>query len=550
MKLTNKEIKDILISQSYLEADDFKEADKKCEKKEGALASCLLTNGIISKDLLGQALAEWYKIPYADLNSNQPSRDQVLKIKRDTAMKYRVVLFSDDGKNAVVTTDNPKQKDLTAVLKSALPKRKITIAFSVPEDIDETFVHYRKTLNTKFSGIIKENRKFAPEIIDSIIDDASTYRASDIHFEPQGENVLIRFRIDGVLQEAGRVEYQYYENILNRIKVQAQLRIDEHNNAQDGAIRFVTNSGISVDLRISIIPTLDGEKVVIRLLSEYVQGLSLGDLGFDAKEESTLEKHISKPFGMILSVGPTGSGKTTTLYTLLKRLNKPNVNVTTIEDPVEYKVQGINQIQVNNQTGLTFAKGLRSIVRQDPNVILIGEIRDADTAEIAVNAALTGHLVLSTFHANDASTAIPRLIDMGVEPFLLSSTIEVIVAQRLARKLCERCRYSVSGSDSYVKNFHKDVSKYFTGNKKTVFRAKGCDSCNNTGYKGRVGLFELISATPEFKDLILKNPSAQQIWDLYFKKGGARTLFEDGLDKVSKGLTSLEEVMRVAPPLD
>ncbi len=548
MKIKDEELKKVLMNGNYLNEEDFKGL-KKSANKDTPLSQVLISEGLVSKDILGQAISEWYKVPYADLNSNQPSRDQVLKINKQIALKYRVVLFSVNGKNVVVTTDEPKKTGLKNKLQEIFPGQKVSIALSVPEDIDEALVHYRQSLSTKFSEIIAKNSQFAPEIINLIIDDAISFKASDIHFEPQGKDVLIRFRVDGVLQEAGRVRNEYYENILNRIKIQARLRIDEHNNAQDGAIRFAFKDGQSIDLRVSVIPVLDGEKIVIRVLSKYIQNFSFNELGVGEMEEKKLNDHINKPFGLILSVGPTGSGKTTTLYTLVKKLNKPGINITTIEDPVEYKILGVNQIQVNNITGLTFAKGLRSIVRQDPNVILVGEIRDTETVQISLNAALTGHLVLSTFHANDAASTIPRLIDMGAEPFLLSSTIEVIIAQRLARKLCERCRYSETLKSSYLKNFPNQVLDYLKSNNKNIFRSKGCDSCSNTGYKGRIGLFETIEATPEFKDLILKNPSAQEIRD-FCSKNGSLTLFKDGLDKVSKGLTSLEEVVRVAPPGD
>lgn len=548
MFLKNEKLKEILIKQHYLVEDDFKDLAKECKDDKKDLSECLLNNNIISKDILGQALAEWHKIPYADLNSIQPSREQVLKIKATFAQKYRLVFFKEDEETVTITTDNPKQKGLEGQLKSLFPKKKIILAFSVSQDIDNVFVYYRKALNTKFSTVIKNNLRFAPEIVDLVIEDAYLYNSSDIHFEPLTDEVLIRFRIDGLLQEAGRIEKKYYENIVNRIKIQSQLRIDEHNKPQDGAIRFNLKKGNPVDLRISIIPTLNGEKIVVRLLSEYIRDLSLSELGFSAEAEEIIEKSSRRPFGLILSVGPTGSGKTTTLYTILKQLNNPELNVTTIEDPVEFKIAGINQIQVDNESGLTFAKGLRSIVRQDPNVILVGEIRDQETAEISVNSALTGHLVLSTFHANDAATAIPRLIDMGVEPFLLSSTLEIIVAQRLARKLCEHCRYSERVDKKFLKENYPATQEFLTNDKYTLFKAKGCDACNHTGYKGRIGLFEIVHITPNLKDLIMTNPSSTEIWKMA-KKEGAITLFEDGFEKVKKGVTSLDEVMRVAPPL-
>ena len=427
---------------------------------------------------------------YADLNSNKPSAVQVQKIPEIIAKKFRIVFFAEEKNKVMITTDNPQQKDLPAELARIFPKQKIIITYSLSEDIDTIFIQYQKPLETRFSKIIEGGGRIAPELLEEIFDDALTYHASDIHFEPRQEDALVRFRVDGVLHEAGRIPKEHYENILNRIKVQSSLRIDEHFAAQDGSLRYEKN-GTVVDLRTSIIPTVEGEKVVLRLLASYVQGFSLGDLGLSSLHQSLLEVAAQKPFGMILVVGPTGSGKTTTLYALLKIVNNPDVNITTIEDPVEYKMRNINQIQVNPQTNLTFVKGLRSIVRQDPDIILVGEIRDEETAQIAVNAALTGHLLYSTLHANDAATSIPRLLDMGVEPFLLASTLDVVIAQRLVRKICDNCRHSVTRSTASFKTPQlASVASYFPKKPFTLYEGKKCEECGHTGYKGRTAIFE------------------------------------------------------------
>jgi len=324
------------------------------------------------------------------------------------------------------------------------------------------------------------------------------------------------------------------------------MRIDEHFVPQDGAITREVD-GRKIDLRIALVPTVYGEKVAVRLLNAYVQDYTLTDIGLSEAHCQMLQDYSKKPFGMILSVGPTGSGKTTTLYALLKLLNQPNVNITTMEDPVEYKIDGINQIQVREASNLTFARGLRSIVRQDPNIILVGEIRDQETAEIAVNAALTGHLMLSTFHANDAATAIPRLIDMGVEPFLLASTMEVVIAQRLVRKICGVCRYSLPVADAIkAAEAHPDLKKYFGPGDKT-YAGKGCVACSDTGYHGRMALFEFIEMTPEMRDLIITNPSTPQV-EALARKQGSGSMFEDGLLKVKNGMTTVEELVRVVEP--
>lgn len=539
-------IKDILLKGSYVTPEDIRRAEEYATKNKSSFEGYLLNEGIITKNLLGQAIAEFFKLDYADLQVDAPSPQQVQAIPEDIARTYRIVLYKWDALNLTIATDNPNKQELLVFLSTLYPDKKIHLAYSFPEDIDNSFICYRKPLETRFSEILKNKSVIAPEIIKEIVSDAVAFKASDIHFEPQENELEVRFRIDGVLREAGRIPKDIYENILNRIKVQAHIRTDEHFSAQDGAIRFLTTEG-TVDMRVSIIPTLDGEKVVIRLLAEYVKGFTFADLGISGKDQEIFLNSAKKPFGMILVTGPTGSGKTTTLYALLKMLNQPGINITTIEDPVEYKIQGVNSIQVNPQTNLTFAKGLRSIIRQDPDIILVGEIRDLETAEIAVNAALTGQLLFSTFHANDAATAIPRLLDMGVEPFLMASTLELVIAQRLVRKICDRCKTSNSVSLSDLEKVHPHVRKYYTQNPATLYKGKGCVYCSNSGYKGRTAIFEFIQISQEMQDLILRKPSARQISELAFKEGG-RSLFEDGIEKVKSGITTIDELLRVTPP--
>lgn len=520
------DIKKILLAENYVSLEDMTKAEKYAKDNHVSVTDYLFNEEILTKDLFGQAMAEFFKVEYSDLNSYLPDKKQTLLIPEEIAKQFKVVVFKQNEKEVVIATDNPTQAGVLEALKQIFPKQKIILSYSLLEDIEESFVHYRKTLETRFGKIIEQEGKVIPQIIDEIIQDSLIFNASDIHFEPQSEEVLIRFRIDGVLQEVGRIPKNYYENMINRIKVQANLRTDEHLSSQDGAIHYEKGESVA-DIRVSIVPILDGEKVVMRILSKYVRGFNLSNLGLSTANEKMLIEASSKPFGMILVVGPTGSGKTTTLYSLIRILNKPEVNIATIEDPAEYKIKGINQIQVNRETNLDFSAGLRSIVRQDPDIILVGEIRDNETVEIAVNAALTGHLLLSTFHANDAATAIPRLLDMKVEPFLLASTMELIIAQRLVRRICENCRYS------------------YTENKQTVYKGKGCNVCNNTGYKGRIAIFEFIQITAQMQDLILKNPSSKEIWKIASKQG-SKTLFEDGMEKVKSGITTLEEVERVA----
>ena len=542
----SSQLREALLTGNYVTKEDLVRAEREAEIRRSSIVEFLLAEEFVTKDLIGQAMAESFTVAYGDLNSHQPTKEQVLKIPQEIAKKFRAVLFNDTEKEVMVATDTPAQEGLVESLQQLFPKRKVTIVYSLPEDIDVSFVQYRKSLETRFSKIIEGQKRVAPEILEEIFQDALNYNASDIHFEPQGEHVVVRFRIDGVLQEAGTIPAAYYENILNRVKVQSGLRIDEHYKPQDGSLRYETKE-VAVDMRTSIVPTVEGEKIVLRVLAAYVQGLSLTDLGLSSHDQTLLEDMSEKPFGMLLVTGPTGSGKTTTLYALVKILNKPDVNIMTIEDPVEYKVRGINQIQVNTQADLTFESGLRSIVRQDPDTILVGEIRDAETADIAINAALTGHLLLSTFHANDAATAMPRLLEMGVEPFLLASTLQVVIAQRLARKICEHCRYSTEINPKDLSGRLQSVALDLWKGPVTLYQGKGCDACGHSGYKGRTAFFEIILITPEIQDLILSHASSQQLWEAA-RAAGTHSMFEDGVEKVVAGVTTLEELVRVVEP--
>lgn len=539
------DLKAFLLKENYISAEDNAAAEAVAQDSAEYI-DYLIREEVLSKSLLGQALAEGYGVPFADLEANPPSKEQVALIPEDKARDLRVVVASMDDAVVAVATDNPA-KVTAEVVAPLFPDKAVQLRYTLPEYLDQAFEMYVQPLATRFTNIIKQSDRVAPEIVDEIVRDALSYRASDIHFEPRGEQVAVRFRVDGTLREAGVLPKEFYDNILNRIKVESAMRIDEHWTAQDGAMQRKMGD-IHVDLRVSLIPTVEGEKVVMRVLGSYVAGFTFSDVGLSAAHREVVERSIAKPFGMILTTGPTGSGKTTTLYSLLKMLNKPDVNITTIEDPVEYKMPGTNQIQVREAGNMTFARGLRSIVRQDPDIILVGEIRDRETAEISVNAALTGHLLLSTFHANDASTAMPRLVDMGIEPFLLASTLEVIIAQRLVRRICSRCRYSMGVSEA-ISKVHApglDLQKYFGGTD-TVYAGKGCNVCAGSGFQGRSAIFELIEMTPEMQELMLHTPSTREIEKLA-RSQGSLPMFADGVEKVKQGVTTIAEVLRVVPP--
>jgi len=381
-------------------------------------------------------------------------------------------------------------------------------------------------------------------LVDQIIVYAFNAGASDIHIDATEKDVRIRIRVDGVLEETTSLPKGINNEIVSRIKVLARLRTDEHNSPQDGRFQAIFSPEKNVDVRVSVVPTYYGETAVLRLLMNDADNFTLENLGFSYEDQQKILKALRKPSGMILVTGPTGSGKTTTLYTLIKIINSNEISVVTIEDPIEYAVIGVEQIQVNNKTDLSFANGLRSILRQDPDVIMVGEIRDIETAGIAVNAALTGHLLLSTLHTNDVGSTLPRLLDMRIEPFLVSSTVSLVISQRLVRKICENCkteRVITAEEWSRVSEDMEDISQI---EGKQLFYGKGCDLCIQTGYKGRMVISEVLTANEDIRGAILRKASSGEIKKIAVSNG-MNTMFLDGLDKASHGLTTLEEVFRV-----
>lgn len=380
------------------------------------------------------------------------------------------------------------------------------------------------------------------ELVDLLVEHAYSSRASDIHIEPSETNVSVRLRIDGILKDAFDVPKDIHSEIISRIKVLSALKTDIHHVPQDGRFRAKIEESEDVDIRVSIAPTFYGENCVMRILAETAQSFKIEDLGFTKKQQVTIKEAIEKPYGMILCNGPTGSGKTTTLYTFIGKLNTREVSIITIEDPIEYSIGGITQIPVSATAGLTFANGLRSILRQDPNIIMVGEIRDSETANIAVNAALTGHLMLSTLHTNDAATTFPRLVDMGVPPFLVASTLNVVIGQRLVRTVCPKCRVHRKLKDEEIKSMGH-LSEKIQG--KDVYTAgKGCAECDGTGYKGRTGIHEVLEVDDTIRQLVLSQADASQIKQAAVKNG-MTTMVEDGIEKAQNGTTTIEEVARI-----
>jgi type II secretory ATPase GspE/PulE/Tfp pilus assembly ATPase PilB-like protein len=459
---------------------------------------------------------------------------------------------------------NPNDLETVQFLSQFL-KSPIKAYLATQDDLDAGFSVYGKRLTQDFKQLIDKKIEESlharaqsaeqaaaqlpvVEVVDNFISYALASRASDIHIEILDDVTLIRYRIDGILSEVMRVNKAAHPAIVARIKLLAGLKIDEHHKPQDGRFRSHIINKI-VDIRVSVLPTVYGEKIAMRLLEGTEKPLSLEELGMSEYVRETVLNNINKSYGMVLVTGPTGAGKTTTLYSFLNILNKPQVNVTSIEDPVEYNIRYVNQIQINPQSGVTFAAGLRSILRQDPNIIMVGEIRDSETANIAVQSALTGHLLLSSLHTNDAPTAIPRLIDLGVPPFLASSVLNLILAQRLVRKICQTCVYSYQAGPDLIKIISDQVGEVLKeGDRripKVLYKGNGCETCGGSGYRGRLGIYEALAITPEVKVEIANPKLSLASLRLAAKKGGMQSMFEDGLEKVQLAVTTMEEVLRV-----
>lgn len=513
-------------------------------------------------------------VPFVDLTKRKIKRNILLMLPEKVARKYKAIIFGKKEGYLKMAMADPEDFPTIEILRKRL-RHEIEIYITTPTGIFHTLGLYsgleteaEKALAEETGELIipekaslegpptlaeaiKEDSPIA-RLVSVIIERAIRGRASDIHIEPAEKKITVRYRIDGLLTKKLILPKGILQAIVSRIKVLSNLKLDETRLPQDG--RFRSNvDGKEVDFRVSTLPTVNGEKVVMRIL-ETSGGISitLEELGLVGKGFEIVEEAIKKPHGMILVCGPTGSGKSTTLYAVLEKLNHEEVNIITLEDPVEYHIESINQAQIKPEIGFTFGSGLRSILRQDPDIVMVGEIRDTETAEMAVHAALTGHLVLSTLHTNDASGAIPRLIDMKVEPFLVASTLNAIIAQRLVRKICSACKEEYYPSSEFLAEIQKEIQALPSKEKeklqgveiKSLFRGKGCSSCNGTGYKGRIGIFEVIKVGGRIESLTIKRTSSGEILQAATSEGMI-TLKQDGILKVISGITTIEEVFRV-----
>lgn len=559
MKLTSENFRTLLVEKGYIKSDEFDKAATTATEQGVEIESYLVQHDFIKDEQLGLVIAEHYAVPLVDLG-NVKIDDAVLALIPEVVARSRgIIAFLRDEKGLRLAMREPDDLEMLHLIEKRAGVS-VTPYYVTLHDFQAALERYKASLSVSFEKILArlkdqllsrdERDEAIVELMDMLVQYGYQNKSSDIHVSPMARHVMVRFRIDGVLHDVLEMPKELLDPVVMRVKILSKMRTDEHRAAQDGKFRFNAKEEV-IDVRISIVPTTYGENIVMRLLSSKLRRFSLVDLGFREVDLEKVSRASESPHGMILVTGPTGSGKTTTVYAVLKILNTRDVHIATIEDPVEYDIEGATQIQVNPKTGLTFAKGLRSIVRQDPDIIMVGEIRDSETAGIAVNSAMTGHLVLSTLHANDSATTFPRLFDMGIEPFLIASTVTIVIAQRLVRKTCEKCRASYVLSpdewglieeEAFIKKFFE--SRGFSAKSRPRgYKGGGCMVCADTGYSGRLGIFEVLEMTEEIKQLILKRSTSDQITRAS-KDGGMTTMLEDGLEKVLLGLTTLEEVLR------
>ncbi len=567
MHIAPEKLQSLLSTSGLIPESDFLSAKEEAHRTGHELEDILIGTGKISEDYMVELLQEYYQAPLVNLKKETLESSVVERVPELYAKSKKVILFAYDAEKASAKLGmiDPFDYDAIEFIRAKLGVFVEPVLIS-PSSLRYGFRHYKKNMGIEFGDVISQNIKESllisqgsdlsknaaaipiVSILDAIMDHAVTLNASDIHFEPLEHELLVRFRVDGVMQEVAELPQTIVPLLVARVKILATLQIDEHRIPQDGRFRFEVEDGTNVDIRVNIMPVFHGEKVEMRLLRNSARPLTLSDLGFGSQATAVLTDEIQKPHGMVLVTGPTGHGKTTTLYAILNILNTPAVNITTIEDPVEYEFPRINQTQVNTKAGVTFATGLRALLRQNPDIIMIGEIRDNETVEIAIHAALTGHLVLSSLHTNDAPSALPRLLDMGAPAFLLSSTINLVIAQRLVRKVCTSCIYSYPLSKD-VQDLIYDQMKILgdTHIKKipqTLYKGKGCNVCGQTGLQGQIGIFEVFRITDTVRALVLKGVPIAEVRTEAVKEGMV-TMFEDGLQKVETGVTTIEEVLRV-----
>lgn len=567
MHITKEKLKGILLESGLVNEADFISAVEESRRGGQTIENILIGGGKIPEDYFTELLSPYYGTPIVNLKKETIEQATLELIPEMYAKSKNIVLYALDKEAGIarVAMLDPFDYDTIEYVRAKLNMWVLPYLTTL-QSLRYGLKHYKKKVGLEFDQIISENIEqslaLADEadvsktatavpivsILDNVIDRAVTLGASDIHFEPLERELLVRFRIDGIMQEILSLPKAIAPILVARVKILGSMQIDEHRMPQDGRFGFETDEGGSIDVRVNIMPIFHGEKVEMRILKSSARPLTLKDLGMSDEGITLLESEIKKPHGMILVTGPTGHGKTTTLYAVLHILNTPSVNITTIEDPIEYEFPRVNQTQVNAKAGITFATGLRALLRQNPDIIMIGEIRDNETVEIAIHAALTGHLVLSSLHTNDAPSALPRLLDMGAPAFLLSSTVNLIIAQRLVRRICSSCIESYPASPEIIRLIKAQVELTADNSvasiPTTLFRGVGCKVCGNSGFQGQVGIFELFRVNDAIREMILREAPISEVRKRAIEDG-MKTMFEDGLVKVEKGVTTIEEILRV-----
>ena len=589
MRISDKLLVKLLVDAKVTNEEQLKPLQEEALSDEKALKDIILDKKVIDEKALTKLYADYANLKFIELNPQDINRDVLNTIPERIARQYHAVVFHvDEEKRVHLAMDDPDDVQAISFIEKELG-HDAEIYIATSSNIDDCLQIYRGDVNEELKEVIDIQREEDPaaqkvsdsdvaedspiaQTVNLLLEYAIRSSASDIHIEPREEYVQIRYRIDGVLKEVNRLPKNVLGALVSRIKILSNLKIDERRVPQDGRFKIkIANKQYA--LRVSTLPISDGEKVVMRILDESNKAITLKQLGYWGHSLRVISEAITEPNGMVLVTGPTGSGKSTSLFSILTKLNTPDVNISTIEDPVEYKIPGVNQTQTNAKAGMTFANGLRALLRQDPNIIMVGEIRDGETANLGVQAALTGHLVFSTLHTNNAATCLPRLLDMGIEPFLIASTVKAVVGQRLLRRLCMNCRIEYvpdqNEIDSIVKLFSLREGETFASihkleqqaieqevggetpmatNETTIqklFKAspEGCKECNNTGYKGRIGIYEVLGNTIPVQKLIVANATSNDIQEQAITDG-MNTMMTDGLVKSLRGDTTVEEVLR------
>ncbi len=562
MLISEKELEKILVDSGLIEKVDFDMVKTLSKEARQPLDKMLIERGLIKDEEMGKLIAKAAGYPFVKLKRaivDEITPQLLTYIPESVAQSQRAIVFAEENGTLKIATTDPGNYTFLNLLEKKTGKQ-IKAFYATDFDIDQALKKYKgditKEVAKLIEGLKKDPKKSEENIVmlvDLLLDYGYTTLSSDIHIEPLARISIVRYRMSGTLYKIIEFPKEFHIRVVSRIKILARLRTDERARAQDG--RFEQDiRGAKIDFRVSIMPTTEGENVVIRILMQRGRKFELPDLGLSGSDFKKVKTNAEKPYGMILAVGPTGCGKTTTLYALIQLINKPDVNIMTIEDPVEYSIERVRQIQVNPIKDITFPKGLRSIVRQDPNIIMVGEIRDKETVDIAINSAMTGHLVLSTMHTNDAPTTFARFLEMGAKAHLVATCVNVIIAQRLVRKICQECKegYFLSQEELDIVNSEplfaeniKKISGKENINKIKFYKGKGCKFCNHLGYEDRTGVFEILDVTEEIRELINQNASMDAIRKKAVEQG-MTTMICDGITKALMGITTLQEVRKVA----